>query len=219
MTKIITLTTSKGGAGKSTLTRNLGAHWVNLGHKVVIIDADPQGSIISRHNTEGPLKDMVVVADPEESISNTINEFRNKTDFLLIDTGGFRNKTTVRALSETDLALIPLKPSADDVAGAVITHNLIEELNQTPERAGRPITYRMILTMTQQGTTISKHVRSELTEIGYLLIESEMRHRVAYPEAAISGLSPCILDPEGPAARDIAAIVAELNKVAFKKNI
>lgn len=219
MTKIITLTTSKGGAGKSTLTRNLGAHWVNLGHKVVVIDADPQGSIISRHNTKGPLKDMVVVADPEESISNTINEFRNKSDFILIDTGGFRNKTTVRALSETDLALIPLKPSADDVAGAVETHNLIEELNQTPERAGKPITYRMILTMTVQGTTISKHVRSELREIGYLLIDSEMPQRVAYPEAAISGLSPCILDPEGPAARDIAAIVSELNKVAFKKNI
>jgi len=219
MAKIITLTTSKGGAGKSTLTRNLGAHWVNMGHRVAVIDADPQGSIISRHNVEGALKKMIVVADPEETITNTINELRDKTDFLLIDTGGFRNKTTIRALVETDLALIPLKPSADDVAGAVTTHNLIEEINQTPERAGRSITYRMILTMTQQGTIISKHVRAELKEMGYLLIDSEMYHRVAYPEAAIAGLSPCILDPEGPAARDIAAIVAELNKVVFKKDI
>jgi len=64
MAKIITLTTSKGGAGKSTLTRNLGAHWVNMGHRVAVIDADPQGSIISRHNVEGALKKMIVVADP-----------------------------------------------------------------------------------------------------------------------------------------------------------
>lgn len=213
MSKVITLTTSKGGAGKSTLTRNLAAHWLNMGHKVGVIDADPQASIISRHNPNGPLKDMLVLADPEESISQTISELREKVDFLLIDTGGFRNRTTIRALVETDLAIIPLKPSADDVAGAVTTHNLIEEINQTPERAGKPILYRMILTMTQQGTIISKHVRTELNEMGYLLIESEMYHRVAYPEAAISGLSPCIVDPEGPAARDIASIVHEINKI------
>eukprot|EP01035_Chromulina_nebulosa_P028766 gene28766-38023_t len=209
--KVITLATSKGGAGKSTLARNLAAHWVNLGFKIVIIDADPQGSIINRHDPEGELKDLHVIAEPEETVSGVIKEIKENYDFLIVDTGGFRNKTTVRALIETDLAIIPLKPSADDVSGALETHNLINELNKTPERIARPIRYRMIITMSQQGTIIAKHVRSELEQLGYLVLNSEMHHRVAYPEAAINGLSPCITDPEGPAARDITNIIKELS--------
>jgi chromosome partitioning protein len=210
--KIITLATSKGGAGKSTLARNLAAHWVNLGFKVVIIDADPQGSIINRHDPEGELKDLHVIAEPEETVSNVIRDLKESYDFLIVDTGGFRNKTTVRALIETDLAIIPLKPSADDVSGALETHNLINELNKTPERMSQPIKYRMIITMSQQGTIIAKHVRSELEQLGYLVLKSEMYHRVAYPEAAINGLSPCITDPEGAAARDITNIIKELSE-------
>lgn len=215
MTKIITFATSKGGAGKSTLARNFAAHWINIGMKVAIIDADPQGSIIGRHDPEGPLKELIVIAQPEESVSGIIEEIKNNFDFVLVDTGGFRNRTTVRALVSTNLAIIPLKPSADDVAGALETHQLIGELNKTPERISNNIKYRMIITMSQQGTVISRHVRTELEQLGYMVIKSEMYHRVAYPEAAIKGLSPCITDPEGPAARDIAQIVNELNETGL----
>lgn len=211
--KVITLATSKGGAGKSTLVRNIAAHWFHVGMNVAVIDADPQGSVITRHDPLGPLGSLTVVSEPEETVGNLIQDLRNKHDLIIVDTGGFRNKTTIRALVATDLAIIPLKPSADDVAGALETHNLIKEINSTPERIHSPIKYRMILTMTQQGTVISRHVRGELEQMGYLLLKAEMLHRVAYPEAAITGLSPCITDPEGPAARDVGAIVKEIGEI------
>lgn len=211
--KVITLATSKGGAGKSTLSRNLAAHWTNIGMRVAIIDADPQGSIINRHDPEGPLKSLTVLAEPEESVAGLILDIKEDYDYVIVDTGGFRNRTTVRALISTDLALIPLKPSADDVAGALETHNLINELNKTPERSARPIKYRMILTMSILGTVIARHVRSELEQLGYLILKSEMYQRIAYPETAIKGLSPCITDPDGPAARDITAIIKELTEI------
>jgi chromosome partitioning protein len=213
---IITLATSKGGAGKSTLARNLAAHWSNIGMRVAIVDADPQGSIITRHDPEGALKKIHVIADPEEGVSNTIDELKAAFDYIIVDTAGFRNKTTISALVATDFALIPLKPSADDVTGALETHNLIAEINKTPERVRNPIEYRMIMTMTQQGTVISRHVRKELEGMGYLLLKSEMFHRVAYPEAAINGLSPCITDPEGAAARDVAQIINELSQAFIR---
>jgi chromosome partitioning protein len=210
-THIITLTTSKGGAGKSTLARNLAAHWTNIGMNVLVIDADPQGSIINRHNPDGLLKKMTVIAEPEENVSSVIEENRGKYNYIIIDTAGFRNRTTITALVSTDLAIIPLKPSADDVSGAMETENLVKELSKTPERKGIPIKYRMIITMSQQNTVIAKHIRKELEQVGYLVLKSEMYHRVAYPEAAIDGLSPCITDPEGPAARDINSIVQEIS--------
>jgi chromosome partitioning protein len=215
---VITLATSKGGAGKSTLARNLAAHWMGIGMRVSVIDADPQGSIISHHNPEGPLKDLTVHAEPEEGVSSLIEELRSRFDFVIVDTGGFRNRTTVRALVETDLVLIPLKPSADDVAVALEMNELVADLNKTPEREGKPIDSRMVLTMTQNGTVIARHVRRELEENGYPLLKAEMYLRVAYPENAINGSSPCVSDPDGPASRDIAHIVKELQGAAcFQK--
>lgn len=210
--KVITLATSKGGAGKSTLVRNLSAYWLNVGFRVAVIDADPQGSIINRYTPKGILEKLRVVADPEETVGYTVEEIRNEFDYILIDTGGFRNRTTVIALSCCNYALIPLKPSSDDFAAAVDTYSLIRELNQIPERASDPIKYRMIITMSQQGTVIARHVRTELHGMGFLVLKAEMFHRVAYPEAAITGLSPCITDPDSAASRDIANIVKELNE-------
>jgi chromosome partitioning protein len=211
--KIITLATSKGGAGKSTLVRSIAFHCLQSGFSPAIIDADPQGSIIKRTIDEEILKKLYIVPEPEETVFNVIEEMKDKYYPIIVDTGGFRNRTTIRALIASDLAIIPLKPSADDLTSAMDTYGLIQELNQTSERIGRPINYKMVITMSQQGTIISKHIRNELESLGFIVLKSEMYHRVAYPEAAIKGLSPCVTEPDGAAARDIASIMSEISKL------
>lgn len=47
-TQIIAVCNQKGGVGKTTLTINLGAAFADMGHRVLLIDLDPQG-----HMTEG----------------------------------------------------------------------------------------------------------------------------------------------------------------------
>ena len=76
----------------------------------------------------------------------------------------------------------------------------------------------MILTMGMQSTVITRHVRSQLEGEGFPLLKAEMINRVAYPESGIDGLSPIITDPEGAAARDIAAIARELVKFELSKH-
>jgi chromosome partitioning protein len=209
---VITLATSKGGTGKSSLARSLAEHWFGLGHKPALVDADPQRSLANRYDPSGRLAALPVVAEPEERVGDVIEELALKHAPVIVDTAGFRNRTTISALVMTDLAIIPLKPAADDVDAAIATYGLIQEINATPERAGRPIRAAMVMTMVMRGTVIARHVRNQLTSAGYPLIKAEMLNRVAYPEAAIEGLSPSTVDPDGAAARDIAAIAQELMK-------
>lgn len=212
MFDVITLATSKGGAGKSTLARSLAAHWLMVGQKPALIDADPQRTLANRHDPAGKLGAVPLVAEPEERVAQAIEELRGARRPIIVDTAGFRNRTTISALVASNLALIPLKPSAEDVDAAIATYELIGEINETPERAGDPIRVAMILTMGASNTVISRHVRSQLEGEGLPLLKAEMSNRVAYPESGIDGLSPIITDPDGAAARDIAAIAKELTK-------
>lgn len=212
---VIVLATGKGGAGKSTLARNLAAHWLSARQAPALVDADPQASIATFHDVEGPMQGIPVVADPEvETVRASIMDLTRKRRPVIVDTAGFRNQTTIMAAISADLVLIPLKAAAEDVREAVAMYELIKELNETPERANHPIKALMVLTMTTPGTVIARHVRKELEEGGYPLLEAEVIQRVAYPELSMRGLSPCMADPDGAASRDIARVAAEIIKKA-----
>ena len=93
---VITLATSKGGVGKSSLGRSLAAHWFTVGHKPALIDADPQRTLANRYNPQGPLGAVPVVAEPEERVAEIIQELHRQHRPVIVDTAGFRNRTTNR---------------------------------------------------------------------------------------------------------------------------
>jgi chromosome partitioning protein len=214
---VITLATSKGGVGKSSLGRSLAAHWLAVGHKPALVDADPQRTLANHYDPAGRMGVIPVVAEPEERVGDVIEELRRKYAPVIVDTAGFRNRTTIGALVVSDLAIVPLKPAVEDVDAAIATYDLIHEINATDERENRPIQVALVLTMTIRGTVIARHVRDQLTEADYPLLKAEMLNRVAYPEAGIEGLSPTLTDPDGAAARDIAAIAQELMKLESRE--
>jgi chromosome partitioning protein len=160
-----------------------------------------------------------VFSDPETTIGNTIKEKKEDYDLIIVDTGGFSNQTAAMALVNADLALIPSKASALDIQRAIETHGLIKDLSFTPERAGNPIVYRMILTMTVQGTVIARQVKKELKEMGYLLLDGELHNRVVYQEGTLDATPPNLLEQNSAAAMDVAAIAREISLVREKIEI
>jgi chromosome partitioning protein len=69
------------------------------------------------------------------------------------------------------------------------------------------------MTQTTRDSVIAKHIRSELLEAGFPVLKSEMTNRVTYAEAGLWGATPSLIDNNGAAAREIAAIADEVDSL------
>jgi chromosome partitioning protein len=202
----------KGGSGKSTLASCLAVHWQLSGRRPTIIDADPQRSIRRLAQREHALALVPVVEDATEQASSAARHLASSGVPVIIDTPGFRSATTLACLAMADFVLVPVKPSPLDVDRMVDTLNLL-----LSEGAGQSRLFRCVLTQTTRESIVAKHIRAELAEAGFPVLEQEMTNRVIYPEAALWGATPSMMDPTGPAAREIAAIALEVDGILDRK--
>ena len=205
---IITVATRKGGSGKSTLASCLAVHWHLRGRRPTLIDADPQRSITRLAARERALGGVGVIEDATEEASNTARRLAAAGGLVIIDTPGFRSKTTLDCLATADFLLVPVKPSPFDVDRMLDTLSILTE-----HADGRRPLFRCILTQTTRESVIAKHIRTELAVAGLPVLHNEMINRVAYPEASLWGATPSLISWKGPAAREIAAIADELDMV------
>jgi chromosome partitioning protein len=204
---IITVATMKGGSGKSTLASCLAVYWHLRGRRPALIDADPQRSIVRLAARERALGGVSVVEDATDEAANTARRLAADGP-VIIDTPGFRSRTTLDCLAVADFVLVPVKPSPFDVDRMLDTLSI---LNDRPD--GRRPLFRCILTQTTRDSVIAKHIRAELAEAGVPVLDNEMTNRVGYPEATLWGATPSLISWKGQAAREIAAIADELDMV------
>jgi len=208
MSTIITVATMKGGSGKSTLASCLAAHWQLAGRRPTLVDADPQRSIARLAARERALGGVPVVEDATEHAGEVARRIVVGGGPVIIDTPGFRSEITTKCLAASNFVLVPVKASPFDVDRMLDTLSML--MNAASD--WHPI-YRCVLTQTTRDSVVAKHVRSELAAAGFPLLESEMTNRVIYAEAALWGATPSLIEGTGPAARDIAAIAAEVDNI------
>ncbi len=179
-----------------------------LGRHPTIVDADPQRSIARLAARDRALGGVPVVENATEHACDVARRVSVGGGPVIIDTPGFRSETTTKCLAASDFVLVPVKASPFDV------DRMIDTLTMLTTSAGerRPI-FRCLLTQTTRDSVIAKHIRSELGAAGFPLLESEMTNRVIYAEAALWGATPSLMDGAGAAARDIAAIAAEVDNI------
>ncbi len=209
MRQIITVATMKGGSGKSTVASCLAIHWQLAGRNPAVIDADPQRSIARLAARERALGGVEVVEDSSVDAWRTARKIAGNGRQVVIDTAGFRSQATLACIAAADFLLVPVKASPLDI------DRMLDTLNSLIEASGgrRPL-YRCVLTQTTRDSVIAKHVRSELMEAGFPVLKTEMNNRVIYAESALWGATPTLIEPAGAAAREIAAIAAEIDTLS-----
>lgn len=214
--RVIAVTTIKGGSGKTTIAVCLAAHWYCSGIKTAIIDTDPQRSARRWVFAGSEIETMridVRAAEDGAGVSERIAQlaaagYRR----IVVDTPGFRSPALIGSLRRADLALVPVRPSPVDFEVAADTFDLLRRVRaeRPPER---PLRVRMVMSQVAPRTVIARHVRSELEAAGYPLLDAELTHRVAYAEAPFSGSVPNLVEPWGAAAKEVDALRAAVDAV------
>ena len=121
--KTIVVAAQKGGAGKTTLARNLAVAATQDGRTVLCLDLDPQGSL--RAWWEGREADAPAMLDRDpapHALRATLNAAQAQFELCIIDTPPAAPEWLADALGAADLVLIPVRPSPDDLraVGATI---------------------------------------------------------------------------------------------------
>lgn len=141
---VITFANTKGGAGKTTAVLLLATELVQQGHKVTILDADPQCWISRWHKLSAPDSRLQVVSYVTVStIERNIAENRDNTDYFIIDLPGARTSLLASAIGLSDHVLIPVQGCAMDAQGGA---NVLELLQYLERRGGIKVPHSVVLT-------------------------------------------------------------------------
>ncbi|MGI4827268.1 MAG: division plane positioning ATPase MipZ [Janthinobacterium lividum] len=209
---VIVTASSKGGAGKSTLTLVLAQALDAMGASVTLVDADPNRPIVRWRGGSSASKIQVVGEVTESNIIKIIREESSTRQFVLVDLEGTANRLVSRAITQADLVLIPLQASALDSNEASRAVGLIQEEEET--LAGRIIPFRIIMTRTnpQITTKIEAGIYRALAQAGIPLMKTRLHERQAYKAIFVQRLSLAELGQNVnglEAARDNAERLAE----------
>lgn len=209
---IVALLDQKGGVGKTTLALHLAGEWARTGSRVTLIDADPQGSALDwsqQRAREGCPWLFGVVGLARDTLHREAPELARDVDHVVID-GPPRVAGLMRsALLATDLVLIPVQPSPfDGWASAEMLALLTEARIYRPELAAR-----FVLNRCGARTVIARETAETLADHDPPLLAATIGQRVVFADAAQSGRLASEIDADSSAAREIAALAAEIGRL------
>lgn len=200
--RIIALTSQKGGSGKTTVTMQLAAGLVLRGYRVAVGDLDPQESASRWAETapaDNPFPCRLIRAEGDvETMRRALRPVAQHADFVLLDCPpSIEHENTLSALELCDLALVPVVPGPTDLWSTRAMEQLI--LQRMARREGLR---GVLLPNRVMRTSLAADVLEVMREFALPVLRVALSQRSAFAQSAVLGASVYHLGRGAAAAQE-----------------
>ena len=176
----------KGAAGKSTCAVLLATEFARKGASVTVLDCDPNKSL-TRWASRGLPEGMALLSDVQRSeLVTVIRKADGDGRIVIVDLEGIASQIVSRAISQADLVIVPMQPTALDAEVGSEALGLVQE---EEEALGREIPHAVVLTKTSAAvkSRVQRELEAQLVAAGIDLIEPSLVLRAAFAELFAHG--------------------------------
>ena len=208
---IVALLAEKGGTGKTTLAANLAGMRASAGSRVLLVDADRQGSAYfwaqTREALRLPRVESAALHGP--ALARHLRIQAERFDDLIIDTGAGDGQEMEAALLVADCAIVPIQPAGLDVWTMGLMDSRISQASaENPKLAAWAVLNRASHHPLNQDVAQAKSALSECAALR--VAERVICDRVAVRRSITQGRTVYEFRPRSSRAEEEMAAVYEL---------
>lgn len=204
---IISFLNQKGGVGKTTLSVNVAGCLARQGHRVLLIDADKQGSATTWASLreDAPFQ---VVSMARANMARDALKLAQDYDHTIIDGPPHAEEIARSCIAASDFVALPIEPSGLSTWASDLTVRQVKEAQEFKSN----LKCGFVVSRKIGKTVIGRDIRNMAAEAGLPILESEIEQRVAFAEGVTMGQTIFEWAGDSNAAREIEHLTKEIER-------